>query len=291
MTSNHEFDRLIRAWLEEGTTQLPDRVLDDVLDQLPQVRQRKRRHAPWRWLLPPQPRAMLFAVAGAAAAAAIVLGIGLVAPSVGDPPEAPTVLPSAAPSDVPDLPGTGNLVGGTYRLWVRAQLSVTLEVPEGWDSYERWAITIPGASPGSTGLAFWNPVNLYSDPRSASREPMEPPVGPTVDDLAQALATHTGWQAEPPRPINVDGHDGLLVRITIPSEPKITVCEEFALWYDVAEHRSQCVREPGALLDVYILDVGGERVVFDALYDPGAHPDQVAGLRDAVESVRFDPAP
>lgn len=289
MSTNRDFDRLIRAWMEDGSNQLSDRVLDAVLDQLPQVRQ--RRHGGWRWLLGPRRRSMFFAVAGAAAAAAAVLGIGLFAPSVGDPPESPTPISSADLSDIPDLPGTDNLEGGTYRLWPRTQLSVTLEVPDGWDSYERWAINVPGTSPGSMGLAFWNPVNLYNDPLSSARGPMEPPVGPTVDDFAQALAAHPGWEAEPPRPITVDGFDGLIVQMTIPSVPEIAVCEEFALWYDVADRRSHCVREPGAVLDVYVVDVRGERVVFTAQYDPGAPPDQVAALQRAVESVRFDPAP
>ena len=222
-----------------------------------------------------------------------MVGIGLFTPSVGDPPDSASPVPSATPSlsDVPILPGADNLEGGTYRLWPRMHISVTLEVPDGWDSYERWAVNVPGAWPGSMGLAFWNPVNLYNDPLSSARVPMDPPVGPTVEDFAQALATHAGWDAKPPRPIIVDGHDGLLVRLTIPSEPDITDCKEFVLWYGVNDSRVHCVGVAGAVLDVYIVDVRGERVVFDAQYDPGAPPDQVAALLRMAESIRFDPAP
>ena len=288
MSSNRDFDQLMRTWLESGSTQLSDRVLDAVLDQLPQVRQ--RRYAPWRRMLGPRRRPVLFAVAGVAAAAALVLGIGLFARSVGDPPQPPPPVPSAAPSEIPDLPG-GNVESGTYRVWLRAPLTVTLQVPGGWESYERWAINLPGGSPGSMGLAFWNPANLYQDPRSPARERMDPPVGPTVEDFAMALASHPAWRAEPPRPVTVGGHDGLLVRITIPLEPDIPACEHFALWKDAADGRSYCVRVAGAVLDIFIVDVQGERVVFSAQYDPGASSEQVAALQHMTESVRFDPAP
>ncbi|MCV0402562.1 MAG: hypothetical protein K5924_02500 [Chloroflexi bacterium] len=288
MNEDRDFDRLMRTWLEGGSTQLSDRVLDAVLAQLPQVQQRRAR--PFGWLRGPDRRSVLFVVAGAAAAVVVALGIGFVTSSVGDSPQPAPPVPSAATSDIPDLPG-GNLDGGTYRLWPRALVSVTLEVPGGWESYERWAINLPGASPGSMGLAFWNPANLYEDPRSSTREPRDPPVGASVEDFAQALADHPGWVAEPPRRVVIDGREGLLVRITIPPEPEIPVCESFALWKDAADGRSYCVRVPGAVVDVYIVDVRGERIVFSAQYDPEAPPDQAAALRRMVDSVRFDPAP
>lgn len=278
MRSGDDLDRLMAAWLDEGAIQLPDRVLDDVLDQLPQVRQVGR----WPLLRLRRRRSLLFAVAGAAAVVAasvvfaLALGIGLFATSIGNPPESRSAVPSAMPSTVPDLPGSADLVGGWYRMWPRPSVSVTLNVPDGWDAYERWAITVPGAKPGAMGLAFWDPVNLYRDPVSPGREPMEPAVGPTVEDLTEAL---------------VDGHEGVLVRLTVPTEPPIAVCEEFVLWYDVADRRSHCVEEAGAVVDVYVVDVRGERIVFTAVYDPGASPDQIALLRRTLDSIRFDASP
>jgi hypothetical protein len=34
MTTERETTRIVRSWLEDGATQLPDRVLDGVLDAL-----------------------------------------------------------------------------------------------------------------------------------------------------------------------------------------------------------------------------------------------------------------
>ena len=44
MSTDRDVTRIVRSWLEEGVTALPDRVLDAVLDQLPATPQRR---APW----------------------------------------------------------------------------------------------------------------------------------------------------------------------------------------------------------------------------------------------------
>ncbi len=41
MSSDRDTTRIVRSWLEDGVTQLPDRVLDAVLDQVPATRQRR----------------------------------------------------------------------------------------------------------------------------------------------------------------------------------------------------------------------------------------------------------
>ena len=44
MSTDRDTTRIVRSWLEEGVTELPDRVLDSVLDQVPATPQR---HATW----------------------------------------------------------------------------------------------------------------------------------------------------------------------------------------------------------------------------------------------------
>ena len=41
MSTDRDTTRIVRSWLEEGVTELPDRVLDAVLDQLPATPQRR----------------------------------------------------------------------------------------------------------------------------------------------------------------------------------------------------------------------------------------------------------
>jgi hypothetical protein len=48
MTSDRDTNRIVRSWLENGSTALPDRVLDAVLSELPSTPQRRLRWSPWR---------------------------------------------------------------------------------------------------------------------------------------------------------------------------------------------------------------------------------------------------
>ena len=41
MSSDRDTTRIVRSWLDEGVTALPDRVLDAVLDQVPATPQRR----------------------------------------------------------------------------------------------------------------------------------------------------------------------------------------------------------------------------------------------------------
>ena len=41
MNPERDTTRIVRSWLENGVTDLPDRVLDTVLDQLPATPQRR----------------------------------------------------------------------------------------------------------------------------------------------------------------------------------------------------------------------------------------------------------
>ena len=58
MSTDRETTRIVRSWLEEGATALPDRVLDAVLDQVPATRQRRARWPAWTFrVMTTDPRA------------------------------------------------------------------------------------------------------------------------------------------------------------------------------------------------------------------------------------------
>jgi hypothetical protein len=101
VSSDRDVTRIVRSWLDEGVTQLPDRVLDLVLDQIPATPQRR---APW--LARRFPTLSTYARIGLVAAAvilAVAVGIGLFArPSdVGPPVPTPYLTPSLVPSSTP----------------------------------------------------------------------------------------------------------------------------------------------------------------------------------------------
>ena len=121
MSTDRDTTRIVRSWLEEGVTALPDRVLDAVLDQLPATSQRR----PW-W---PARRfremnnALKLAIAAAAVVVVALVGINLMPGSgvIGGPGPSPTpnptptLSPTQAPSPSPasNLNFTGDYVAGT----------------------------------------------------------------------------------------------------------------------------------------------------------------------------------
>ena len=109
MSTNRDVDRIVRSWLDEGLTQLPDRVLDAVLDQIPSTPQRRASWLAQRFL-----RMNTYARFGFAAAAVIlaaVVGIGLYANSVGGP-SVPT--PSSSPLSSSSPTPVANPLAGTW---------------------------------------------------------------------------------------------------------------------------------------------------------------------------------
>jgi hypothetical protein len=48
MSTDRQTTRIVRSWLDEGVTKLPDRVLDAVLDQVPATPQRRSGWSAWR---------------------------------------------------------------------------------------------------------------------------------------------------------------------------------------------------------------------------------------------------
>ena len=91
MSTELETTRIVRSWLEDGITRLPDRVLDDVLGQLPATPQRRHFWSAWR----PSQMNIYAKIAAAAAAVAVVAVVGYqLLPGRAPGPGGPSVAPS-----------------------------------------------------------------------------------------------------------------------------------------------------------------------------------------------------
>ena len=111
MSTDRDTTRLVRSWLEEGVTTLPDRVLDAVLDQVPATPQRRS----W-WPARRIPTMNNFARIGLGAAAAIAVvlaGIGLLGRSSNIGP-ATSATPASTSSPSPSPASAINALAGTW---------------------------------------------------------------------------------------------------------------------------------------------------------------------------------
>jgi len=286
VSTDRDTTRFVRSWLEEGATELPDRVLDAVLDQLPTTPQRRP-----SWLVRrfPEMNNTAKLILGVAAVVVVAfLGIRFLSPGtagIGGPGATPTPVPT--PAATPATLTDGELEPGTYVLG--HDLNATITVPSGWENLDDRGVTRETAAGSGIAVVFWPfPPDLqevYTDPCAWSSNIIEPPVGPTVDDLADALASQSMRGDPVPTDVTVDGYQGKLLEMTVPSDIEIDACDE-------GEFRSWLGRfhqGPGQTDRVYILDVNGERQVLIAHHMPDATAEELAEQQEVLDSIDFLP--
>jgi hypothetical protein len=292
MTASRDPNRLIRAFLDEGPTDLPDRTYDAVRSHIDRTRQRAV-IGPWRE--PRMSNLARLAIAAAAVVVVAVVGINLLPGrgGVGGPAVSPSPSPSPTPSPSPvptpptfAFPPAGDLAIGRHALTLSG-IPFSLEVAvSGWNSNGDFAIDkghFPATWAG--GFIIWSNAadGIFTDP---CRLVEGPPVGPSAADLADALATVPGTTATGPSDVTVGGYPAKLVVITIPEDPGCTA-ESFYLWWD-STTSGRYASVLGSTIRVWIIDVNGTLIQIDGETPPGASPALERELEQIVESIRFD---
>jgi hypothetical protein len=216
MTPDRDTTRIVRSWLETGATDLPDRVLDKVLDQLPATPQRRRVRQARRFTQ--MNSSLKLGVAAAAVVVAGVVGINLLPGNARTGVGAPAS-PSPSPSASPDSSavGSGPLSAGRYHILVRLHnylgstytvqpgatplaepipggvARVSFDLPAGWSGFEGWAV---GKGIDTASELAMLPVTLervFIEPcRWSQGNLADPPLVKTLDGLAEALTVWWG---------------------------------------------------------------------------------------------------
>ncbi len=105
MTSQRELDRLLGAFLGEGTDEVADRVIDAALDQIDNTRQRRGARMPWRFSTMSSTMRMSIRVAAVAVIGVVAVGGVLFLARPGQPavggPASPTATLLASPTASP----------------------------------------------------------------------------------------------------------------------------------------------------------------------------------------------
>lgn len=95
------------------------------------------------------------------------------------------------------------------------QVPFSVTLPPRWSlngSGRGYADFVLQRGPDSTPayVTLFVPLDAYADPCHPDIEPTTPPVGPSVEDLTEALTGAAGFTAGPVTDIDVDGHPGTL---------------------------------------------------------------------------------
>ena len=244
---------------------------------------------------------------GGALALAIMLAVGACASSPEPDDTAPA---AAAPSETetetaPTVPDIFTIVEplspvepGTYSIDADLDPSTSLravfEVPaEGWSSWLGAAKF--GPDDGHVGVSITTVVNLVTH---GCRDHLaaDPPVGPTVDDLATALAELEPFVVTtPPEDVTIYGYRGKHLEWTVP-EMSFDRCDagDVRSWVapiDAAEPGDAFYgyTGPGYTEEFWILDVEGTRLMIAAERSPDSPAEDLAEQRDLLASIRIEP--
>ena len=119
---------------------------------------------------------------------------------------------------------------------------------------------------------------------------VEPPVGPTVDDLAAAWANVPELAPTAPVDITVDGYAGTQIELAVPDD---TQCngDTFGLWQipgdDTPDEPGSWAQGPDQHNQVWVLDGEGTGLVINAGSFPTTSPDDRAALEDVLASIEI----
>lgn len=257
MSTDRDTTRIVRSWLDEGVTVIPDRVLDAVLDQVPATPQRRLARPVRRF--PPMSTATRVALAAVAVVVLAVFGIRYLLPSnhTAGPSQTATPVPTVTP--VP-LPAADPLAPGTYSL-SSPYPSMTFEVPAGSSACTLGAAEQGVCLPGKIGIAFLIVDNVVADPCAPDEKRRDPPVGPSVDDLVTAISNLQGFRATAATDISVDGFKGKQFTVTAPARAGC----ELKTWATASRVNGVGAGEVNL---IQIVDVNGVRLVMTAAYFP-----------------------
>lgn len=289
MSTDRDTTRIVRSWLDEGVTALPDRVLDAVLDQVPATPQRR---ATW-WPVRRRPFMNTYLRLGAVAAGlliAVVVGAQLLGagPNVSNPgptttPQpTPTLEPTPTPEPTPVVLLEGDeSTGGRYEISLpHAPLDAVMTLEAGWTS-GGWYVNT-----GQAAVAFFSPENVNTDACDQPGTLPSPAIGPSVDDFLSALDAQQNSEMTAPDDVTIDG----VVAKQFELRPSADAPCDVARWWtepccgDPA-YRGSDVGDENADT-VWVLEVEGQRVSVVGYWDH-SRTDDAAAILDIITSLDF----
>lgn len=207
----------------------------------------------------------------------------------GTPGPSPTLDPTSTATPIPQFGGLepGTYVISTLDADIDAAYRITIDVPDGYEGFEGFAIIKEGEI---QGMSAWVVGNVYADPCQWIGTLSNPPVGSSVDGLVAALAGQKGHPTSRPTDVTVDGFTGKYLEQAVPSGLDLAECDsgQFRTWLDTSLHGVRYL-EPGQRDLLWIVDVDGVPLVIDVALGAGTTAEDRAERIQMVDSIRIDP--
>lgn len=304
MTAPRDLDRLIRAFIDEGRTELPDHAFDDVRRRIDRTRQRAP-FGPWRNL--PMPATFRLLLAAAIGIAALVLGASFIGGRLGPSPDgSPSTRPSTAvsqpatPAPEPTYDWPVELAARSYTtslIW-DVPFAFTFDFPEGWTGYDvELSNEVEGGQVAGdrrgVSLMFSRVQNTYADPCASLQR--DPPVEQTVASIAEGLASIAGVNVTTPRESTFAGRPATYLELVVPRDPACGF-EGFHLWTVPLHWMRMDIHMGGGEFRaerdryrIWLLDIEGIPFMIAGLEGAEATAAEVAQLDTALASITIGP--
>ena len=235
-------------------------------------------------------------------------------PSPSQAPSSPaSSTPSPAPTPIPSPTGPlafheGPLTAGAYRITPFAEagsdacfrppqpgcidttdddsIRVTFTVPDGWEGVADtiWLAGLGNGAPAGAGMLVTRGAMLLKDPCDTNGDQTDTqiPVGQTVDEFASALVDHPLLDVTTPVDVTLAGYTGKYMDLQVPAD--ISKCDVYRPWDPWLYAQG-----PGHRWHLWILDVGGVRVIVQSTDYAGTSAQHQAELKAIVDSVQIEP--
>ncbi len=305
MNQRSDIDRVLQAWMADGPAAIPDRVVDVVAARIGV--QRQRRAWPFQGRTNVTTQMKLIAALAAALVVAVV-GYNLLPgqPGIGGratppPTAAPTTAPTTAPSSGPIPLREGALTEGRYQMEAFG-LSIVADIPAGWFGDPLPFLTSEQEfEEGQVLITFLLVDSLFSDAchwdlngSGLAAQPGDVEVGPSVDDLVDALRANTSYTASTPSPVTFGAYQGQTVELQLPGDDILSTCDREAedatgSSYFVFPGAGIYAQGPDNRWELSIVDVAGTRLVTLLSYFEATPQADLQAARAIVDSFEFTP--
>jgi hypothetical protein len=223
-------------------------------------------------------------------------------PKVAETTDEPS--PRTTAEDITTIAAFDPLEPGTYTIDPDRDPSTPLRVEyeiadTGWEQWDG-AVKFSGED-GHVAATIVTVTNLVNH-GCRDHSPADPRVGPTVENLATALAELKPFQVtSPPADVTMYGYRGKHLELTVPDLPAedrgndllfFTECDRGQLHSWIAQDPVDGFygySGPGYTEEFWILDVEGTRLVIAAERSPDRPQKDLAELRAILDSIQIEP--
>lgn len=208
-------------------------------------------------------------------------------PAPTPPPTAePTATPESTPGGPTELPVDGHVEPGQYFGEFEGYKFVVTVHGAGWTWTRQYESFHQGRQ--HNNFAIFRPggsiTTLYAE--ACESEGTEFDVGPTVDDLANALVSLEDFEVSEPIDVTLSGYQGKRVRVTVPMDADVENSECYD-GYSLGPGHSYAVA--GQTDDIWIIDMDGIRLVPTIATGPETPAETVEQAEAMLASLILQP--